>query len=185
MLRLASTHPLPSLIFPVAKCLATDDTPALWKTLAGTCLPIPLHARVDKVFVGIGEQMAIFNKNKPMETFVFDQAITSLVGSAPNTRTRIAATHPRGGTCYWSENGHSESFATELENPVACFNRGSYLIAASEGCCEVYRTNDQHLRYVAELTAPSIKPLAVVAIPNAERFGIVTKSGEVRVYEIQ
>ncbi|MGD9128743.1 MAG: hypothetical protein PVH19_15310, partial [Planctomycetia bacterium] len=110
-------------------------------------IPIPIHARHEKVYVGLGNHLLTFDKNKERESIEFEQPILSLQGSSPHTRARLALTFPRGGAICWDEFGgiHSEFFATDMPNPVACFNRGGYLIAASEHGCDVYRTKNRRL----------------------------------------
>ena len=162
--------PEPSLDF--------EDTPSV--------LPVPLHARGDRVYVGVVNKMLVFMKAIPIDTVEFAQRITSLVGSAPNTRTRIAATFARGGTVLWHdlEGVHMEPFAGDVPYPVVCFNRGGYLIVASEGCCQVYSTQGRRVQFEAELTNSNSKPIAVLSAPRTDQFGIVSEAGEISVYEL-
>jgi len=149
-------------------------------------IPVPLHARGETVFVGIVNQMLTFDQAKPPLAVELGQCITSLVGSAPGTRTRVAATFPRGGTVVWDnfEHGHAEAFARDMPYPVACFNRGGYLIAAGEDRCEVYRTRSGRLQLHAEMTYDGSKPIAVLSAPRIDQFGIVSEAGEIAVYAI-
>jgi len=148
--------------------------------------PIPIHERVGNLYIGLGSNLHFFRQGKSSEIIAFDAPIQSLVGSAPSTRTRIAMTFAQGAKVFWDDvrYGTPVSFATDMPYPVVCFHRGGYLIAASEGRCEVYRAHDGHAQLEAELDVAGMKPIAVLSGPRTDQFGLVTETGEILVYEM-
>ncbi len=150
------------------------------------CFHGALYARGEKVYLGLGNQVAIFGRSKMPEIQEFSRAVKSLTGSALNTRPRIAATFERGGEVFWDdfETGNHQPFAHDMPDPMACFNRGGYLIAACERKCEVYSTQDRRLQLEAEMSISGPSPVAVLGAPRTDQFGIVTENGEIRVYEL-
>jgi hypothetical protein len=145
-----------------------------------------LHARSEKVYLGCGTTVHVLGGSKSCEEVKFRRPVLSLVGSAPHTRTRVAAVFREGGEVFWDdfEDISSQPFADGMPEPIACFNRGGYLIAACEGGCEVYSTQDRQVRLVAETKLSGPRPLAVLRGPRTDQFGIVAAEGEIRVYEI-
>ena len=145
-----------------------------------------MHARNSKVYLGLDNRVITFDPSPSEEILELRYAVRSLVGSAPHTRPRIAATFEEGGEVFWDdfEKTTIQPFATGMANPIACFNRGGYLIAACADGCEVYATQDRKVRLVADTEWPEPRPVAVLSGPRTDQFGIVTPGGEIRIYEI-
>ena len=145
-----------------------------------------LHARDNTVYVGVADELMIFDRAKPGEVIELDRRITSLVGSLPHTRTRIAATFDRGGRIWWEDfsGRHDEAFSSDLDDPIACFNRGGYLIVAGRDRCEVYGTQGRRLEFAGELANLPAPPIAVLSGPKSHQFAIVTGDGRILVYEL-
>ena len=99
----------------------------------------------------------------------------------------MAATFERGGEVLWDdfEKESLHPFASDMPEPIACFNRAGYLIAACEGGCEVYSTQDRWVRLIADAKLSGARPVAVLSGPRTDQFGIVTPDGEILVYEIR
>ena len=154
-----------------------------WDLLFHTFSHRLLHAREKRVYLGLGNQVMILGQEEPME---LRGTIHSLVGSAPYTRPRLAATFEDGGEVFWDdfEKTAVHPFASGMTNPIACFNRAGYLIAASEGACEVYSTKHRRVRLVADTQMSGPCPIAVIWGPKSDQFGLVCPDGEIRVYEI-
>jgi hypothetical protein len=158
-------------------------------TLAGPqpTLPIPIQARDDRVHIGLGERLVIYSMEKEPEIVEVGEVITSLHGSAPGTRARLAATFRQGGILYWENfyhRGLAESFATDLADPVADFTGGGDLVAASVDGCEVYSTQDRRIKLKAELSGLRTRPLAVLPLPRPDQFALFGEDGELAVYQV-
>lgn len=145
-----------------------------------------LHARNNKVYLGVGNRVMVLGRSQPSDYVDITHPVLSLVGSAPHTRTRVAATFECGGEVFWDdfEETSLQPFASGMPEPIACFNRAGYLVAACEGGCEVYSTQDRQVRLVADTKLSGPRPVAVLSGPNTGQFGIVTPNGEIRVYEV-
>lgn len=148
-------------------------------------LPIPLHARRETVYVGLDKQLLVLNKDQSVETVEFSQSITSLVGSAPHTRSRIAVAFPHGAKLLWNDFGDlpSETVSSDMVNPVVGFNRGGLLIVACQGQCEVYSTQQRTLKLQAKIRY-KFHPIAIVAAAHSGQFGIVSQGGHIEIYQI-
>ena len=149
-------------------------------------IPVPLHLRGRNAYIGIGKSLLVLGPEMETETITLGRQIRGLTGSRPNTRPRIVATFDRGGAVYWDEFGDCriESFAQDMADPVAGVTRGGCLVAASEGTCQVYATQNKVLLFEAEFDLPRDRPLAVLSAPRGDQFGIVFASGAVQVYEL-
>jgi hypothetical protein len=149
--------------------------------------PFSIHARNNKVYVGAGRQMHICDgKSDLAEVVEFEQLIRGITGSAPNTRTRVVVTFPRGGAVYWDdfERGETEVFAADMLEPMATFNRGGYLVAACQDKCEVYATQGRQVRLKAEMGLSAGTPVAVLGGPRTDYFAVTYASGLIEIYEI-
>jgi len=147
----------------------------------------PIHARGHSVYVGICDTVVSYGRPNEPEIVPFSRPVLSLTGSAPNTRKRLAATFNRGGAIWWDDGevDRTEQFAADMEQPVAGFNRGGYLIAAGRGRLELYATQTRRLELVLETESSPSAPVAVLPERRSDRFGIGTEQGEVVVYEIE
>lgn len=149
-------------------------------------MPVPMHARGDTVYVGLMNSMLVENGSGELETIAFGQPIRSIVGSAPNTRERIAIAFEQGGKVYWRDFGsdYMESFASEMSNPVTCINRGGYLIAASRDACEIYGTQNRRVKFEAEIKNIGYHPITVLSAPRTDQFSLVSNEGVIAIYEL-
>ncbi|HKB37114.1 MAG TPA: hypothetical protein VKD72_11715, partial [Gemmataceae bacterium] len=151
-------------------------------------LPVPIHARDERVHIGLGTRLVIYSMaTREPEIVDVGEVITSLSGSAPGTRARLAVTFEQGGILYWENFYHSglgETFASGMVNPVAGFTGGGDLVAAGESGCEVYSTQDRHVRLKAELIGLRARPLAVLPLPRPDQFALFFVDGELAVYQV-
>lgn len=149
----------------------------------GSWLPPALHARGDNVYVGVGRELLTFNRLSRASSLELPHPVVGIAGSAPNTRARIAVSLSRGGLVFWDdfEGGPPMRFAGDLTAPTIGFNRGGLLIAADDRCWEVYRTRNRKLRLAARLENPPFRPLAILAAPRPDQFGLLSAEGEFQV----
>jgi tetratricopeptide (TPR) repeat protein len=151
-------------------------------------LPIPIQAREDRVHIGLGDRLLIYSMTTQKPDIVeIGEVITSLQGSAPGTRARLAATFRQGGLVFFedcSPRGLAEPFATELADPVAGFMGSGDLVAASADGCAVYSTQDRCVTLKAEWSGRRAMPLAVLPLPRPDQFALFAEDGELTVYQV-
>lgn len=149
-------------------------------------LPVPMHARGDAVYMGLGHTMLVETNAAEPQYVVFGRPIRELAGSAPNSRTRIALAFDTGGQVYWDESGgmQMEGIAGDLPHPAIGFNRGGYVIAATADRCEVYATRDRTIALEGAASGPGDEPIAVLASPRSHQFAVATADGRMVVYEL-
>jgi len=153
---------------------------------ADLALPVPLHARSKRTFVGLATSMLVINQRWSVDTIGLPHPIRSFSGSAPHTRTRVAAGFDFGGEIFWFDfNGmERQPFAEDMPSPKTCINRGGNLIAAGGTTCEVYSTHGRRAKLEAQLR--DLAPGVVAALPlhRVDRFALVWADGHVAVYEV-
>ena len=156
-----------------------------WEQL-GPVNSFPIHARANKVYLGLLNQFIIFDESGKMDQIPFADAIMSLGGSAPNTRTRVALTFPHGAAIFWDdvEGRRTQHIAEDRVKPVAGFNRGGYLVVADASGCEIYGTSGRHAKLEGSLSGFAAKPIAVLSAPRTDQFGIAFENGQIHVYEM-
>jgi hypothetical protein len=149
-------------------------------------VPVPLLARNDRIYLGLGETLLVYHRYAHCEVLEFPQSIVSLAASAPNTRTRVCVAFAQGATIWWEdfEGRQTEDFAHQMRSPLLAFNRGGSLIASSAEGGEVYATQGRRLRLKAELPATPSPPIAVLPGPRTDQFAVATAEGEIAVYEV-
>ena len=159
--------------------------PETWENLGGFN-SFSMHARSNKVYLGVLDQLTIVDEAGKMDQIPFADLITSLGGSAPNTRTRVALTFPHGAAIFWDdvEGRRTQHIAEDRVEPVAGFNRGGYLVVADASGCEIYGTSGRHAKLEGSLSGFAAKPIAVLSAPRTDQFGIAFENGQIHVYEM-
>ncbi len=149
-------------------------------------LPLPMHARKENIYVGLGEQLVILKPENEFRIVEMPGFIRTLSGSAMHTRTRILATFERGGAIFWDDYdaGHIESFATEMTSPLAAFTQRGWLAVAARNEYSVYGTQDRRLAVKAAGIIVGQEPIAVVATDHADQFAVCDNVGNVVVLEM-
>lgn len=145
-----------------------------------------IHARPEKVYVGVDHVLFRGANSKQPETMELPARITSLVGSAPHSRPRVAAMMERGVAMIFDNLAAPivECFARDIETPVGAFTAQGWFIIASANRCEVYRTQHDNVVFKASADLNLEGPLSVLTTDRADRFAIVDKSGHVAIYDI-
>lgn len=149
-------------------------------------LPLPMHARNENVYVGLGEQIAVLKKDDEFRFIEMPGFIRTLSGSAMHTRTRVLATFERGGAVFWDDydSGHIETFATEMPAPLAAFTQRGWLAVAAKNEYCVYGAHDRRLEVKAAGIVVGDEPIAVVATDHADQFAICDGAGNVVVMQM-
>ncbi len=192
LLETRASHPTLVAVGPSGQQISTQFMPSFEPSVDDDptpgVIPVPMHARGERVYVGILNKLLVFEKGLWNCVARFPEQIESLAGPVPNTRSRIAVTFARGGEVFWGgieiKGAVSTPFANEMLHPVAGFNRGGFLIAASPGRCEIYSTHGRQVRFEADLDGTTASPIAVLAAPRSDQFAIVSETGEIDIYEL-
>jgi hypothetical protein len=149
-------------------------------------MPLPMIVRGGAVCVGLGSQLFFVTREGLPRAIPMPSAIRQLVGSAPHTRPRLAASLDEGAVMLWGEtpNAPTTTFAFDMPCPKIAFTRNGWLAAASDQQVEVYRLLDTELQLHARLEHSGGELLSVVTRTHGDSFGLVTKSGQVLTFEI-
>jgi hypothetical protein len=148
--------------------------------------PIPMLARGGRLYVGLGSTLVTMEGSRVMETQELPSSISARAGTAPHTLNRIAVSLEVGACLIWDGAGHHQTraFADDMVQPVVGFNRGGCVIAASGPRFEVYDTKNGKLTLIAAESLPRSSVIAVFALPEPNRFGLVDVDGNAFVYEL-
>ena len=146
---------------------------------------VPMHAAGHFVYLGVQDKLISFDRAKFTSTVELGHPITSIVGSAPNTRSRIAVGFDQGGIVFWDDNadGRWQRFGNDLREPLVVFNRGGLLIAAHDRAGEVYSTDGGQVNLQAELDLP-FAAVAVVSAVRPDQFGVLFETGLLHLYQM-
>lgn len=145
---------------------------------------VPMHAG-HRLHLGVDQKLIVFDQAKAMKTIEIGRPITSIVGSLPKTRARVAVALDQGGLAFWDDStgGQMQRFSPDLPSPRITFNRGGLLIAAHDRRCEVYAMRDGRVELKAELDLPS-RAVAVLSAVLPNQFGVLFESGQINIYQM-
>lgn len=123
----------------------------------------------------------------PVQTWVAESEILSLVGSAPHTQRGVAACLRHGATVHWGDSPAEQAdvLCPELENPLAAFAGDGTLILLSnhEGrLCRLWPNRPTVHSFEWPFKA---KPIAVVRGQLANEFAIIGEDGHIDLFRIQ
>ena len=95
---------------------------------------VPMIAQGDQVIFAIGNHIGRLYRDK-LKWIELEQEVLQIHASQPHTKFRLVATHEKGATAFWADAdwGNIETFALEMESPVAGFTRSGRLVLASIG----------------------------------------------------
>lgn len=173
---------------PVLSCFRADGQLVESRDLRVTldpALPVSLHARHEMVFLANGQNLWRIVGDEVHGSLLLDD-VWGLVGSAPFTATRIAATFSQGGSLVWAGLGweHQYPFAVGLSEPQATLLRDGRLVAAAAGQGQIYDTGNRRITLRTEFEVHD-KPLAVLPQARANGFVVVSTSGRVTWYKTE
>lgn len=147
---------------------------------------VPIHARKDGVYLGMGHELLKVSRQDKLTSIDFGQPIRSLVGSAPNTRARIAVFFEHGGVVVWPEvtGDHCMPLSDDFTNPQGVFLRDGRLIINSGANWEVYSTAGKKLEFKGELTGMPANVVGLSPLPALNQFLVWTSNGELKTYSL-
>jgi hypothetical protein len=160
---------------------APPDNPEL-----NHAIPLPMHARKENVYVGLGEQLVILKPDEEFRILEMPGFVRTLSGSAVHSRTRILATFDRGGAIFWDDydSGYLESFATDMTTPLATFSQRGWLAVVGRNEYQIYGTHDRRLALKAAGIIVGEEPIAVVPTDHADQFAVCDQKGNVVVLQM-
>ena len=160
--------------------------------------PVPMVARRERVYFAQGGMIHLVESEKEQSTPVFDisgrGAIRSLCTTASYTALVLAATQDEGGAVLWPEDHRAGTilrFGDGLHNPVACFTRSGYLVAAAAtqphapGEGRIYNLGRNELRLISTFSFPAGDIVSVVPGEGLDEFAICLQYGGVHVFQVQ
>ncbi len=165
------SHSIPVVERPTTSFL--DDSPP-----AG----IPCHARSMGAFFGLDDYLLQTSPTGGIIWHRFEETVTSLSGSTPNSRLRVAVGLGTGGVVMWPDIKHKEAFGETLRSPQTTFTLSGHLVAADESRIEVYTSNRCRLERIASIDSPA-RPVAVMPVGTNE-FAILDRRSDLSLYRI-
>ncbi len=150
------------------------------------CQPC-MHARPDQLYIADGPLLHEIRDGKLCQTTTFERPIHSICGSTPFSLARVAIAFDQGAQIFWPgslSRKDAVPFASDMENPVLGFSAGGHAIAVNRGGGEVFQVGARDIEHHATLPAFAADPVAILALPEPNRFGVAFKDGEVRFFEV-
>jgi tetratricopeptide (TPR) repeat protein len=149
-------------------------------------LPLPMHIRNDRLYIGFGAALISLSAAAAHQCFEASSPIRSISGSNPYTLNRIVVGMELGAAVLWDGSGHHHlmTMASDMVEPVVCINRGGYAIAATAERIEAYDTKGGKLTLAASLEQRMATPVALLPVVASDRFIILGEDGTATVFEI-
>ena len=147
-------------------------------------LPIPVVCDGTHLYLSIGQHLRIYGRGGWIETLDLEEVVSRVTASARSTAPRIAIAFERGVQILWGgvTPELTQKFCTGLERPRILFTRTGHLVVASQDKCEVYKTSQRKITFVASFSIESCED--VVATNDSQQFAILSSDGKVTVYQI-
>ncbi|MDA7951149.1 MAG: hypothetical protein MPJ24_06640 [Pirellulaceae bacterium] len=144
-----------------------------------------LHTRNKTSYLGLENELWIIEKNKVQHKIEMGDLITS-ISSGENGKDCLV-TYAVGSSLFCSDvaNGlSSKEISLNIKCPVGCINYGNYVIVSGDSQCQVFSPANMGNTLIAEFSIDDERPIAVLPAPQSDRFGIVTESGKLFIYQI-
>ncbi|SFH92970.1 hypothetical protein [Planctomicrobium piriforme] len=149
---------------------------------------IPMHAREDVVFVGLGSMLYQAGARHQLRALQLEHEIDALIGSPLGTLARIAVFYNQGGAVLWPQaNGEQiEALPRDLEHPSGIFLKDGRLIVHASGEWRVYQTRQHKLVHMGNIVGIDQRPLAITPGPAADQFAVWSGGGpeEIVIYTV-
>lgn len=147
---------------------------------------VPVHARDDSVYVGLGRRLLRISRGERIETYDFSSPIRAIIGSATFARARLAVLCEQGGAVFWPSyrGGEFARLPDDLDAPRGTFLRDGRLVICGRTQWAVFTTQQGSLVLEWE-TAPQVPdPAAVLAAGGVDEFAVCSGRGEMVVYRL-
>ncbi len=134
----------------------------------------------------LGQRLHGVTKRGGLITVKLDDRVLSLCVSPLGSSPRVVVTTSEGGRVIWCgpHLGEVESFARDLDHPLAGFTSDGYLIALSKEEGRVYQSQGRKIKARMTIKALDPNPLAVLPTDRSGEFAVATVEGAVKVYSL-
>jgi tetratricopeptide (TPR) repeat protein len=150
---------------------------------------VPTVCTKNELFVGVGGSLLNIDRSAALSALELPAAVHALAAAHPLARSRLAVSMELGVTFLWpgsSWRDEATLIAGELEQPCICFTRDSVFLAlAPDGHGEAFDTRNLAIKPLGEFEIRAgADPLAMMPADAADRFAVLTRSGQLTVYEV-
>ena len=147
-------------------------------------VPIPICFIGSQTYLAMGQSLISVTAAGSLEAIDFGQPIRSIRGSERGTLPRIALSFDNGVQVLWNtaETSGRPIICQDLFAPETLFTLTGHLVVAADRHCEIYKTVDRQVRFVATF---EIEPcVRLMRCSELSCFALLTESGKICVYRI-
>ncbi len=143
-----------------------------------------LHCHFEHWFVGYYKELWIGQGSREPREIELPRPIKNFIAAPPNSLFRLVALLDYGIFLTWGylSNLHHTNAANDLESPVGCFTAQGDLILVGKNGIEIYSTNHQGLRIIAERRGLVLDPIGVLPMGSNRHFLVVQRNGQTMTY---
>ena len=147
-------------------------------------IPVPICFVGSKTHIGIGRNLVNVNVSGDIEKVEFYNAVRSICGSVPGTMPRIALAFDNGVQVIWNKGEITSRpiICEEMLEPKTLFTRTGHLVIAADRVCEIYKTVNRQVQFVAVIEIDSC--VRLMRSKESNQFAVLTESGDICVYQI-
>jgi hypothetical protein len=136
-----------------------------------------LAAHHDHIFIGLGKILLIHNR-KEFTSTLLPERIHQLTTSSPFATPLCLISMEFGAALYWPRTERMVEIDKDLASPAVGFTSAGHAIALDAKTMIVSRTAQENIRFLTRQTWQHAPPLAVVAGPSPNDFGVVTMEND-------
>lgn len=145
-----------------------------------------MESHGDQLFVAHHSKLYSFINSNLDDQIVFDHPIECLAVSPELTKAQLALGFKKGAQYIGSTDSLKKriDFARDMIDPQLCFTRDGDIIAVSPKYGRIYQCKGAEISTKSHFEAPRDPILAVLPGVSKGTFAIITKNGQVSIYEI-
>lgn len=146
-----------------------------------------MKSRGDRLFVSHHSKLYLFDRLSNLEgQLVFDDPIECLALGPSEYNPQIVLGFKKGARYFGESYSHKDSidFARDMVEPQFCFTPDRAIIAVSPKYGRIYQCRGAEISTKSHFEAPRDPILAVLPGVSKGTFAIITKNGQVSIYEI-
>lgn len=139
-----------------------------------------LHSHFEHWFIGSIDELLIGQGSRSPHVIELPRLIQGFVAAPANSLFRLVTLLEHGIFLTWGylSNLQHTNAADDLESPVGCFTTQGELILVGKNGIEIYATNQQGLRLLAERKGLVLDPIGVMHLGGTKQFLVVQKNGQ-------
>lgn len=144
-----------------------------------------MESHGEMLFIAHNTKLYSFKHSNAQQQETFDDPIESFVVSPALTKARLVLGFNRGARYIGETENLNKgiNFARDMTNPKFAFTKSGLIIAASPKFGRVYQIKGSKIVTKSHFDAPRDPILAVLPGVSKDSFTIVTKNGQVSIYE--